>query len=195
MLNNYKGPVLIFVGAILVLFGVYLNRNIPEENRSIEETKEVTNSSGQIKTESDFQSNESFRNFVGNKFSSRFFSINNIDLSNRFSLTDIEVLYNLRGQSGVFYVKTLWLRQYSENQIPIVSQEQLIQMNERSKNGGDPLFIILGIGGQPNNPRLLYIIPSEEIQTSEMSIYQVSNFKKENLTSNFYYDIDEKLLR
>ncbi len=55
--------------------------------------------------------------------------------------------------------------------------------------------MILGIGGKPFAPKLLFTIPVDEAQQPTMKIHLLNSWKKDDMERNFYYDVDEEILK
>lgn len=50
-------------------------------------------------------------------------------------------------------------------------------------------------GGTINKPNELFAIPVKEINTAKLSVSDLNIYKKENTAANFFYDIENRVLR
>lgn len=136
-----------------------------------------------------------FINFVAAKFSSKYFKVEKLYGKKRFGNSDLKVVYNFKNASGTFYLKVKWLKQYKERIVEIIGKEEIQMYKNFFQNNDSPLFKIIGIGGGQAQPKLLYAIPAQKLRVGKLTIYKLANFKKKRISSNFFYDMKNKMLR
>ncbi len=138
---------------------------------------------------------EKFSEYVSGKFSSNYFKVTRIEKENPFAGSDLKVEYNISEEQGSFYLKLDWIRQYSNNNINVATLEDINAYQSHNHTSDEPIFKIIGIGGNEANPKLLFIIPTKEIETENVNVFAIDNFKKDNLARNFFYDLSTQKLR
>ncbi len=79
--------------------------------------------------------------------------------------------------------------------INIATRKEITGYQTDYQTSGEPIFKIIGIGGEQGDPKLLFIIPTKEIETENVNVFAIDNFKKEDLTKNFFYDLKAGKLR
>jgi hypothetical protein len=58
-----------------------------------------------------------------------------------------------------------------------------------------PVFAVIGIGGEPDHPAELYVVPLERLKYPFASVEYLAKFRKADLTRDFYFDDQKSLLR
>jgi hypothetical protein len=182
--------VLIIVGIGITAAGIIINSlNTGIKTEIIGESRNIGNNQlSEINL-------EKFSEYVSGKFSSNYFKVTRVEKENSFAGSDLKVDYNINEEQGSFYLKLDWIRQYSNNSINVATMEEIIAYQAHKQTSKEPIFKIIGIGGTQGDPTLLFIIPTEEIKTENIKVLAIDNFKKENLTRNFFYDLSTQKLR
>ncbi|MDM8556079.1 hypothetical protein QUF75_15245 [Desulfococcaceae bacterium HSG7] len=170
-----KAIILIVAGLIFICFGLILN--------SVN-SKQYNNGNHLVEYENQVRYNQ----FIENKFSSKYFSIKQLNSHNK-QFADIKIDYNIKNKSGFFYLKTQWLKKNNDEFITIPN------FKEYSQNNSAPLFNVIGIAGEPNNPQLLYIIPANIMYSDKIPINKIESFRKKKVNANFYFDAKSKSLK
>ena len=177
-----KAISLIAIGFILIITGFVINRNDSAKKQitAIENTEIVNRNS--------------FTNLISKKFASKYFTVNKLDKNNQFAGADLKVEYKLKGKTGVFYLKTKWVKQYNNKYVEFKSNE-IIKFKKYSQNNREEYFYIIGVGGDPSMPELLFAVPVEVINKNRIEIEKLSKYKKTKVESNFYFDLNKKMLK
>jgi hypothetical protein len=182
-----KSLLLIAFGFLLVISGT---TSIIFNN-----TKKNTNSTSSGPLFDGKKNQEDFITYVSNKFSKNYFNVSKTASVNNLEYLDLSVEYDLLGEEGVFYLNTLWVKSYQDNIVKLASDYEILNYQSYLGANENPIFKILGIGGEPTNPKLLFIIPADRIKKTHQYIQKINEFKKNELHSNFFYDINDKTLR
>ncbi len=95
---------------------------------------------------------------------------------------------------GKFAVECKYRSQYINNSVDIAKEYQLNNYRNYSKENKIPVFIILGVGGLPDNPSEIFIIPLSEIQSPILYKGQLARFRKAKVTGTFGYNVYTKEL-
>lgn len=176
-----KAIIIIIIGAILIIAGVLITiKQSPSKKETPQKNK---NKKG------------SFIEFVMGKFSPKYFTIQKIKDEKEDNNADLLVTYKFNEDKGKFYIKTKWIKQYFNNTIELANKKELEFYKEYTKSNEVPFFIVLGIGGKPFAPKLLFTVPLHEIQHTTMKMNQLNAFKKDDIGRNFYYDVNKEILK
>jgi hypothetical protein len=111
--------------------------------------------------------------------------------SNRYP--DLKFRFNLHDQQDFFAIECKWRGRAHNGKIEWAKKHQLEQYQKYSKDKNVPVFIIIGVGDSPDDPKHLYVIPLKDIKSH---ILYDSDIKKYLKTDNrgFYWKIENKTL-
>ncbi|MGF1585503.1 MAG: hypothetical protein ACFCUM_09300 [Bacteroidales bacterium] len=181
---------LIIVGIGITSSGIIINQKNPDSK-----TENIGKSHYKGNNDISEISLEIFSEYVSGKFSSNYFQVTRTEKENSFAGSDLKVEYNISGEQGSFYLKLDWIRQYNNNMINVASLGEITGYQSHNQVSDEPIFKIIGIGGNQGAPKLLFIIPTEEIENENVNVFAIDNFKKEDLARNFFYDLKAQKLR
>ncbi len=104
---------------------------------------------------------------------------------------DLEYELMLKDTSCKFAVECKWrMHVDSNNKIKWAEDYQIINYNNFSKKFNMPVFIVIGIGGTPNNPNAIYSIPLEKLYKSEINLNQFETYKRYNANRPFFLNLN-----
>jgi len=86
-----------------------------------------------------------------------------------------------------FAMECKWRSKLCHNEIEIASYQQIKNYKAFEKKSGFPVFITLGVGGEPMAPKQLYIIPLIKIFSNKLDQSFLMEFEQVP-SRNFYYD-------
>lgn len=176
-----KAILIIIIGVVLILAGVFITiKQTPSER---ETPSKNNNEEG------------SFIEFVRGKFSPKYFTVKTIEPKNGNMNADLVVNYKINEDTGKFYVKTKWIKQYFNNTLELANKNELALYKKYDNSNDAPCFVILGVGGKPSAPKLFFAIPVDKIQQAAMKINALNSWKKDDIERNFFYDVDKKTLK
>ena len=92
-----------------------------------------------------------------------------------------------------FAVECKWRSAYYYGQIEIARQDQLIYYKEFEHLSGKKVFIMLGLGGTPDNPAELFVIPLQKIEFHKLNSKQLEPFRRYKKTA-FFYNLNTGLI-
>ena len=183
-----KAIILIITGFIFVSFGLTLKITNSNKDKTVD-TEEQINDPTLLQTENQ----KYFREFIAGKFYDKYFTVKILSVDDKNN-ANLQIKYNIKENTGLFYVQTQWIEQTNNKFITITNNE--ITNNETYfKNNTDPFYKIIGINGKPDAPKLLYIIPVNEIRTNKLLFEKIEKFNKHKIKSNFFFDTEEKILQ
>jgi hypothetical protein len=180
------GIILILSGLVLIFSGIAINKSTNQQN---EETSEPVLQSYSSSSHHDFT------DFISKRFSRRYFHVSKMDPVNNRASADLMVEYEIRGVSGQFFLITKWQHRYHNNEIEVATHQDVMIYQSYLENFNEPMFKIIGIGGRPSKPKLIYIIPVEEINSTSLTINEISKFSKDDQSANFFFDITDNSLK
>lgn len=94
-----------------------------------------------------------------------------------------------------FSVECKWRKSFYHGKINWASQEKIAIYNDYAKERNQAVFLVLGVGGEPDSPELVYIIPLVDAQQSELKENDIERFRRNNKNKEFYYYAKENELR
>lgn len=117
-----------------------------------------------------------FEKFIMKRFhkNKRFFAIKAVTADKGFDIDvrvdanldpDLIVEFRRRDAKKLFAVECKWRKNTFHNYVNWASNRGQIERYKKfAKKRDIPVFIALGLGGEPHNPKNLYVIPLEDIQ-------------------------------
>ena len=185
-----KAIILIITGFIFVSFGLTLKFINSNNSKTGNNENQITDPT-LLQTETENQ--KYFREFIENKFNDKYFTIKTITIDNKNN-ANLQIKYNIKGNTGLFYVQTQWI-ELTNNEFITFTNNEITNYQTYFQNNTEPFYKIVGINGKPNEPKLLYIIPVNKINTNKLLFKKIEPFKKEKINSNFFFDTKEKILQ
>ncbi|QNF31900.1 hypothetical protein HUW51_03870 [Adhaeribacter swui] len=142
-----------------------------------------------------------FEKYVIRKFDKKQFKLKVWDERNYLESISTETVrqpdliyqYTQEGILDSFAVECKWRKQFQDNEIEIATHQQIENYKIFEKKTGLPVFITLGIGGEPASPKQIYIIPLNKIFSNKVDISFLMEFEQVP-SRNFIYDSRTKNL-
>lgn len=109
---------------------------------------------------------------------------------------DLEFEFTLRDMKSAFAIECKWRKGYYKNGLEWAKEYQIKNYQNFAKEKNIPVFVVLGVGGTPNNPDEVFVLPLAQagsifISQSELKQYQKTDFKEKN----FFFDNKAAVLR
>lgn len=199
--------ILLIAGAILIVAGLIIKYGKKNEVQNKREPSIQPKNTSSTKDNSDENKakGDAFEKYVVLKFDTGYFTIkewrsdkivNGIyPVSNHFPDLEIEFNYRKKQIRDTFAVECKYRNGFYKN---IIEWAQGYQLDNYKKYAAEikiPVFIVIGVGGQPEYPSEVYIVPLEKIKNTVFTRDFLSSYKMENKNQHFYWDIGEKVLR
>lgn len=137
-----------------------------------------------------------FEKFVVSKFDRSYFSLffwnGDKQVNGIYPVTscnpDLEFDYHDSSGPILFAVECKWRGGFVENKVEWATHDQIERYKTYERSSGRVVFVVLGIGGEPANPSELFIVPLSKIprHMEQFTAAFLSQFRRENLQSNFY---------
>jgi len=153
------------------------------------------------------QKGDDFEKLIAKKFDRRYFKLkswagdkydNGVYAENTLH-PDLIFEYNLKGQTGSFAVECKYRKKWYEKDavegIEWAKNGQLERYKKFSVEQQVPTFIVIGVGGEPNNPESVFVIPIEKTTENFLCKNFLLNFQKANFTTNnFGLNVEKSLI-
>lgn len=138
-----------------------------------------------------------FEAYVASKFDKKYFTLKDWSgdkyIKGIYAETtiqpDLKLHFKLRNNEQDFAVECKFRSNYYKNGIEWAKQSQLNNYIKFEKKYNIPVFVVIGVGGNADNPMELFIIPLNEIEhtflyKSFLKKYEKMNFQKNNFHFN-----------
>lgn len=108
---------------------------------------------------------------------------------------DLELEFCLRGEKTLFAVECKWRQSPSRGgTVTWANQEQPDNYRAYAARERRPVFVVLGLGGKPDAPGSVYIIPLERLTGCRVSLKWLDCFEREDADRAFFFDAQKKRL-
>lgn len=148
---------------------------------------------------------DAFEKFVVKYFSRKYFTLQEwrsdkyVDgvyaVSNHFP--DLEVIFNFKekGIKEAFAIECKWRKNYYNNGIEWAQNYQIKNYKEYAAKLNIPVFVVIGVGGEPEKPEELFIVPLQEMKSNTISKSELANYKKDVSVKGFFWDYENNMLK
>lgn len=102
---------------------------------------------------------------------------------------DLEYHFKTSNADCYFAVECKWRSSFFEGRIQWAKEHQLENYRNFSAEKQIEVFVLIGIGGQPNQPRALYIVPFRDITSIYLYENELQPYYRIS-RSTFYFDAD-----
>lgn len=143
-----------------------------------------------------FEKGELFERFIIELFNKEKFILSKWRTSKRledkFQLLDcarpdLELIFR-RNRQYHFAVECKWRQKFVEGKIQWATRKQICSYQNFENQHRMPVFIAIGIGGEPSKPERLYVTPLRNIEMyTEVYESNLIPYKRKT-TSHFFYD-------
>jgi hypothetical protein len=138
---------------------------------------------------------DDFEKFIIKKFPQKYFIVKEwagdkyVDGIYAETTTNPDILLELTTKSDTAFVSVecKWRKEFKNGVVKFAYEAQLKRYQKYEKETGIPVFIALGIGGKPNLPDQLFVLPVKELEKPSMKLKDLLVFKKK-VESTFFFD-------
>lgn len=102
-------------------------------------------------------------------------------------LPDLEYYFRSKSQFAKFAVECKWRAEFFKGRIEWAKSYQLSTYRNYERNKNIPVFVIIGLGGTPDIPESVYVVPLQQIRSNvltEKELKQYYRYKKGNFFLN-----------
>ena len=164
------------------------------ETKQVEKTRKKTVSVNEAMDESKVKG-DAFEKFVVLNFDKKYFKIKewrgdkyvNGTYAESNQYPDLEIRFQLGRHRDLFAVECKWRKNLKNDELEWAKDYQLSNYRQFSKERNVPVFVIIGIGGTPDDPEQLYVVPLEKMNGAIVQLKELQPYLKEN-KKNFYWD-------
>lgn len=158
---------------------------------------------------SSFKKGEDFEKFIEfNLFSINLFTLihrtnNKNQNKERFAENTKLPDFKFRSEKNLteFYVEAKYRsRLNSNNQLDLMKESQFDRFNAIEYKEKTPIYLLVGLGGEPSDPNKIYLIPLKDFKQGKITelflekhLIQQKNIKQEDLNLNEYFNEKEKI--
>lgn len=109
---------------------------------------------------------------------------------------DLEFEFALRESKSLFAVECKWRRNYYKNGIEWAKEYQFKNYKKFRTEKNIPVFVAIGVGGTPEKPEDVYIVPLTVIEDIFIAQTALKNYQKTDFKDkNFFYDSKTEILK
>ena len=190
------GYIVLTIGLAIAAFGIIMLTNARQGK--IENIKKA-----------DFDRNkakgDAFEKYVVKNFDPKFFILQEwrsdkyVDgiyaVSNHFP--DLEVVFDYKSKAirEAFAIECKWRKDFFNNQIEWAQDYQIKNYKDYAERIKIPVFVVIGVGGEPENPGELFIVPLNKLESITISKSELLKYKKDLSRPRFFWDFDKNELR
>lgn len=110
------------------------------------------------------------------------------------SYPDLELVLHLGNSEHTFAVECKWRHEFNGNgYVKWCDDSQLERYQEYASSNSWPVFIILGVGGEPSSPDQVYCVPLRAMKFSDAKKSYLEGFKHDTGKDFFYFAKEEEL--
>lgn len=148
---------------------------------------------------------DAFEKYVVKNFNQKYFTLQEwrsdkyVDgiyaVSNHFP--DLEVIFDFKekGVKEAFAIECKWRKSYFKNEIEWAKNYQIKNYKEYAEKLNIPVFVVIGVGGEPEKPKELFVVPLQKMKGNIITKSELANYKKDLSDERFFWDYDKNNLR
>lgn len=147
-----------------------------------------------------------FEKWVVKRFSRDYFSIKEwrgdkyVDGIYAESTTnpDLEIEFRLGAMRKMFAVECKWRAAFDQGDQPFIewaSERQIATYQEFAASRSIPVFVVIGIGGRPDDPENVYVVNLKNLKYPKATAEYLSRFRRSKKDGDFFFDDKKPDLR
>jgi hypothetical protein len=177
------------------------SRNSPKTTKPLE-TENLTEPIKENEEEENKRKGDEFEKYVVQKFNQEYFKVKEWSsdkyVNGIYAETtlqpDIILEFQLRKGRKQLAIECKWRKGLYENSVDVLNRSQISRYRKFEKEKGIPVFIVVGLGGNPSSPKDLFVLPLRELDNNIVYINTLKKFRKDK-SENFYFDLETVELR
>ena len=204
-MKNMIGTILMVVGASFIGVGAYVQFNpqavIAQEVETTSPTQDTPKHVAQS-SQTPEQKGYDFEKYIVTCFNKKYFTVEKwtgdkyvdgqYDPSNLDP--DLVMKLQLKDESHTFAIECKWRKEFQNNYVNVASEEQLKRYADYGKEKGIPTFVAVGIGGTPDAPAHLYMVPIQKLRYEKAKKEYLEQFEVE-ADGRLFYDGVKKIFK
>jgi len=108
---------------------------------------------------------------------------------------DIEVEFSLRDTKTIFAVECKWRKGYFQDGIQWAREEQIFIYKRYSEENNIPVFVVIGVGKNPENPEDVFVIPLDNLTEPFLTLDFLAKYRRLDKNKYFFFDLEKCVLR
>lgn len=113
--------------------------------------------------------------------------------SNHLPDMEWEIVHPL-ARKGRFAIECKYRSGYFNGGIELAKDYQFKNYKEYERKARVPVFIVLGVGGRPDSPDELFVIPLKNLNSNFINTWNLKQYAKRKVDGTFFYNSDRKEL-
>ncbi len=107
------------------------------------------------------------------------------------------MIFNFKSKNihEAFAIECKWRKSYYKNGIEWAENYQIVNYKEYSEKLEIPVFVVIGVGGEPGKPQELFIVPLQKMNSKVISKSELEKYSKDISKPQFYWDSEKTVLR
>jgi hypothetical protein len=146
---------------------------------------------------------EQFEQLIVSKFDKRYFTLkewrSDKGINGRYAESsknpDLEFEFHLKRAKTIFAVECKWRGNYYKGGIEWAKKRQVERYNDFAADRKIPVFVIIGVGGTPNNPNKIFVVPLKALKFAFVTTNYLNKFQKKDKNRNFFFDAEKRILK
>jgi len=153
------------------------------------------------KTEANVKAGLEFEKYVVLKFNEKHFTLKNWAgdkyVEGRYAESttqpDLQLELRLKGKIYPLAVECKWRSKSSSKFVRFADDDQLVRYKAFEKKNKIPSFIVLGVGGTPASPEVVYVIPVKVFNKPNQHLENLDQYKRLS-DKDFFYNAKTQIL-
>lgn len=147
---------------------------------------------------------DAFEKYVVKHFDPKFFNVmewrgdkyvdGRYAVSSHFPDLEIEFFFKKRDVTERFAVECKWRNDYFKGGVQWAENYNIRNYQEFAREVKIPVFVVIGIGGTPDQPSDIYVLPLKKATTPFLTTTELAPFKRRDPKADFFYDYENDWL-
>lgn len=103
-------------------------------------------------------------------------------------------VFDRQGKRQEFAVECKWRSAWNNRQVNWCHEKQLARYRQYSQKRNMPVFIALGIGNSPSEPKEVYFVPLDALESTSIKKETATKYRHKDASRKFFYDAEKHLL-
>jgi hypothetical protein len=111
---------------------------------------------------------------------------------------DLEIEFYMGEIRKPFAVECKWRQGYDQGVKPYIewaSDRQIENYRNFAQTKAVPVFVVIGIGGEPNNPADVFVVNLNSLRYPKATAEYLAPFRRKNKEHGFYFDYESPALK
>jgi hypothetical protein len=213
MQNTVVGVFMIVVGLGFVSGGIVVAMRRPSDVQAALPVSEPVPIEGTVSTPSEERhvttSGEkglAFEQWVFQRFDRNYFTIKdwrsdksaNGNFAESAKYPDFEIEFRLRDKRFSFAVECKWRKEFQKGEKPYITwadDRQIENYRGFSKAKAMPVFVVIGVGGEPDDPAEVFILKLDNLKYSKATDEYLARYRRSKRDAKFFYDETQRELK